>query len=132
MTVKASAFSRADSGGAWAPAYLGLYSGGLGVTDTSEGDGSNNTHKVDNLGGRNNYVLFEFSAPVVVDQAYLDIIGADSDMSAWIGTKPDPINNHLTLSDALLSYGVREDNLGRVMLPAGQISTRVTFRPMRS
>ena len=111
VTVKASAFSRTDSGGAWAPAYLGLYSGGLGVTDTSEGDGSNNTHKVDNIGGRNNYVLFEFSAPVVVDQAFLDIIGADSDMSAWIGTKTDPINNHLTLSDALLSsLGAREDN----------------------
>jgi hypothetical protein len=113
VTVKASAFSRADSNGAWATAYLGLYSGGLGVTDTSEGTGSNNTHKVDNLGGRNNSVLFEFSAPVIVDRAYLDIIGADSDMSAWFGTKPDPINNHLTLSDALLSsLGVREDNMG--------------------
>ena len=90
VTVKVSAFSRADSGGAWAPAYLGLYSGGLGVTDSSEGDGSSNRHKVDNIGGRNNYLLFEFSAPVVVDRAFLDIIGADSDISAWIGTKTDP------------------------------------------
>ena len=32
-------------------------------------------------------------------------------MSAWIGTKIDPFNNHLTLSDALLtSLGTREDN----------------------
>lgn len=112
VTVKASAFSRTDSNGAWATAYLGLYSGGLGVTDTSEGDGSNNRHKVDNIGGRNNYVLFEFSSPVVVDKAFLDIIGDDSDISVWVGTKPDPINNHLTLSDALLSsLGAREDNL---------------------
>jgi hypothetical protein len=112
VTVKASAFSRTDSGAAWATSYLGLYSGGLGVTDTSEGDGSNNTHKVDNLGGRNNYVLFEFSTPVVIDKVYLDIIGADSDISTWRGTAADPINNHLTLSDLLLSYGVQEDSLG--------------------
>ena len=118
VTVKASAFSRVDSSGAWNTAYLGAYSGGLGVTDGSEGDGSNNTHKVDNLGGRNNYVLFEFSSPVVVDQTYLDIIGADSDMSAWIGTKTDPINNHLTLSDALLtSLGAREDNTTTITSP---------------
>jgi hypothetical protein len=112
VTVNVSAFSRADSNGAWAPAYLGLYSGGLGVTDTSEGDGSNNMHKVDNVGGRNNYVLFEFSAPVVIDQAYLDIIGADSDISTWIGTVPDTMTAHLTLSDAVLAYGIREDNTG--------------------
>jgi hypothetical protein len=111
VTVKVSASSRTDGNGAWASAYLGIFSGGLGVTDSSEGNGDNNRHKVDNIGGRNNYVLFEFSASVIVDQAFLDSIGADSDMSAWIGTKPDPINNHITLSDALLSsLGAREDN----------------------
>lgn len=83
----------------------------MGVTDSTEDNGDNDRHKVDNIGGSNNYVLFEFSAPVVVDQALLDLTGADSDMSAWVGTKPDPINNHLTLSDALLSsLGPREDN----------------------
>jgi Tol biopolymer transport system component/outer membrane biosynthesis protein TonB len=112
-TVKVSAFSRADSNGAWASAYLGLYSAGLGVTDSGEGNGDNDRHKVDNIGGKNNYVLFEFSAPVIVDQTLLDLIGADGDISVWIGTKPDPINNHLTLSDALLtSFGPREDNMG--------------------
>ena len=80
VSVRASAFSRADTNGAWAKAFLGSYgSAGLGVTDGSEGDGSNNRHKVDNSGGRNNYVLFEFSAPVVVNHAFLDSIGADSD-----------------------------------------------------
>ena len=45
-------------------------------------------------------------------QAFLDAIGADSDISAWIGTKTDPFNNHLTLSDALLtSLGYTEENL---------------------
>ena len=112
VSVKASAFSRTDSGGSWATAYLGLYGPGLGVTDTSEGDGSNNRHKVDNMGGRDNYVLFEFSKPVIVTRTFLDAIGADSDMSVWIGTKTDPFNNHLTLSDSLLSsLGYTEDNL---------------------
>ena len=48
-------------------------------------------------------MLFEFSAPVVVDRVFLDSIAGDSDISVWIGTKTDPFSNHLTLSDALLS-----------------------------
>ena len=111
VQVKASAFSRAKSNGAWSTAYLGSYPGGLGVTDGSEGDGSNNQHKVDNIGARTNYVLFEFSAPVIVNRAFLDIVGADSDITVWIGTKTDPFNNHITLSDAVLtSLGFTEVN----------------------
>jgi hypothetical protein len=112
VSVRASAFSRTDSGGTWAAAYLGLYGPGLGVTDGSEGDGSGGRHRVDNIGGRDNYVLFEFSQSVVVNQAFLDSIGVDSDISVWIGTKTDPYNNHQTLSDAFLSgLGFTEDNV---------------------
>jgi protocatechuate 3,4-dioxygenase beta subunit len=111
INVKASAFSRADSGGAWATAYLGLYSHGLGVTDSSEGNGDNDRHTVDNQGGRDNYVLFEFSQPVVFNRAFLDYVGADSDVTIWIGTKTDPYNSHLTLSDAMLAGFVKETNL---------------------
>jgi hypothetical protein len=110
VSVKASAFSRKDSDGTWNTAFLGAYSSGLGVTDGSEGNGDNNRHKVDNIDGRDNYVLFEFSQPVIVDRTFLDAIGADSDISVWIGTKVDPFNNHLTLSDALLSSLTTEDN----------------------
>ena len=60
VSVKASAFSRDKSTGAWSTAFLGSYGGGLGVTDSSEGDGGNNSHTVDNI-DRDNYVLFEFS-----------------------------------------------------------------------
>ena len=110
VSVKATAFSRTNSSGAWATAYLGLFGPGLGVTDGSE-SGSSSTHKVDNQGSRNNYVLFEFSSPVVIDQVFLDSIEGDSDISVWIGTKTDPFNNHITLSDAVLtSLGAREDN----------------------
>jgi hypothetical protein len=112
VTTKASGFSRKDSNGAWNTAWLGAYTHGLGVTDIGEDNGSNNQHVVDNIGGYHDYVLFEFSAPIVVTQAFLDYIYAGhSDISVWIGTKTDPINNHNTLSDAFLtSIAPREDN----------------------
>lgn len=109
ISVKASAFSR-TSAGSWATAYLGQYSGGLGVTDSSEGDGSNNRHTVDNI-DRNNYVLFEFSQSVVLNSATLGYVVDDSDLSVWIGNIPNAFNNHQTLSDALLTgLGYTEDN----------------------
>ena len=104
VTVNVSGFGRNDSTGAWSTAWLGLYSLGLGVTDAGEGDGSNNQHVVDNIGGYHDYVLLEFSSSIVVTQAFLDYIYAGhSDMSAWIGTKTNPIANHNTLSDAFLT-----------------------------
>ena len=111
VTVKVSGFSRADSNGAWSTSWLGVYAHGLGVTGPTEGNGDNNQHVVDNVGGSRDYVLFEFSSPIIVDQAYLDFIVNDSDMSAWIGTTNNPTVNHNTLSDAFLaSIGPREDN----------------------
>ncbi len=101
VSVNASAFSR-DSNGNWSEAFLGAFSGGLGVTDSSEGNGGNGTHRVDNV-GRDNYVLFEFSNDVVVDSAFLDSVVGDSDLSIWIGTIPGAFGNHQTLSDALLN-----------------------------
>jgi hypothetical protein len=109
ISLKASAWSR-DTSGVWSTAWLGSYGGGLGVTDSSEGTGSNNTHTVDNL-TRDNYVLFEFSEEVVIDSAFLGYVVDDSDLRIWIGTKTDPFNNHQTLSDAFLtSLGFTEVN----------------------
>ncbi|MEO8368211.1 MAG: hypothetical protein ABI806_03355, partial [Candidatus Solibacter sp.] len=60
----------------------------------------------------NNYVMFEFSQPVVLNRAYLDAITTDSDITVWIGTKTTPFVNHNTLSDTLLtSLGYMEENL---------------------
>jgi hypothetical protein len=68
-------------------------------------------HTVDNV-GRDNYVLFEFSETVVVDSAFLGYVVGDSDLSIWIGTKNDPFNNHLTLSDSVLgSLALSEENI---------------------
>jgi len=101
ISVNASAFSRTDAG-TWSTAFLGSYSGGLGVTDSSEGSGSGSSHTVDNY-GRDNYVLFEFNQSVVVDKAYLGYVVGDSDMQIWIGTTNTPFSNHLTLTDAILN-----------------------------
>lgn len=103
VSIKASAFSRAKSNGAWATAYLGAFGVGLGVTDGSEGTGLNDTHKIDNIGDRVNYVMFEFSQPVVVTRAFLDYIGADGDITVWLGNKAGAYENHQTLSDAFLA-----------------------------
>ncbi len=110
LSVKVSAFSRDKSSGAWETAYLGLFGSGLGVTDRSEGSGGGDSHTVDNI-GRDNYVLFEFSEPVVIDRAYLGYVVGDSDLTAWVGTFADPFNNHLSLNDAVLgAFGFTEDN----------------------
>ncbi|MBO3705597.1 MAG: carboxypeptidase regulatory-like domain-containing protein [Candidatus Accumulibacter sp.] len=102
LDVHASAFSRVKATGEWSQAYLGSYGGGLGVTDGSEGDGSNNTHTVDNLGGRDNYVLFEFDQTVLLDEAFLGYVVNDSDLQVWIGTFDRPFDNHLALNDGVL------------------------------
>ena len=111
VSVKATAWSRTKPGGVWQTAYLGSYVGGLGVTDTSEGSGSGNSHTIDNI-GRDNYVLLEFSQPIVLNRAFLGYVVTDSDLQLWIGTFTDPYNNHLTLSDAVLgSFGYTETSL---------------------
>jgi hypothetical protein len=112
VTVNVSGFSRRYSDGAWSASWLGVSNQGLGVTGSSEGNGSNNQYVVDNLGDSADYVLLEFSAPIVANQVFLNYIYAGhSNMSAWIGTASDPIANHNTLSDAfLMSLGTREDN----------------------
>jgi protocatechuate 3,4-dioxygenase beta subunit len=110
LSVNASAFSRTDSGGTWATAYLASYSGGLGVTDTSE-DGATPNHAVDNVGGRDNFILLEFNKTVLLDKAFLGWVSGDSDIQVWIGNFNNPYNSHLSLSDAVLtSMGFMEVN----------------------
>ncbi len=110
LSVHASAFSRVDSTGAWAKAYLASYSGGLGVTDTSE-DGATPSHAIDNVGGRDNYILLEFDKTVLLDKAFLGWVSNDSDVQVWIGNFNNPYNSHLTLSDSVLtSMGFMEVN----------------------
>ncbi|HAM23849.1 MAG TPA: hypothetical protein DCQ04_16600, partial [Actinobacteria bacterium] len=99
VSVTASAFSQTKGTNTWQDAWLGAYSGGLGVTDSSEGSGSGNTHTVDNV-GRNNYVVLQFSQSVKLDQAYLGYVVNDSDMQVWIGNSDTSITS---MSNSVLS-----------------------------
>ena len=111
LSVNASAFSRDKTTGAWSTAWLGSYGGGLGVTDNSEGTGAGNTHTVDNTGGKDNYVLFEFNQTVLLDKAYLGYVVGDSDIQVWVGNFNMPYSSHMNLSDAVLaSMGFMEVN----------------------
>jgi hypothetical protein len=114
LSVKVSAFSKDKANGAFTTAFLGAYGSGLGVTDSSEGSGANDTHTVDNI-GRQNYVLFEFSKPVQVDKVYLDYVPYDSDINVWFAQNPNgnnPYTNHLSLNQALLNaFTVKETNM---------------------
>jgi hypothetical protein len=108
VQIRVSAFSLTKSSyPEWDRAYLGAYSHGLGVTNENE-SGYSDTHVADN-DGRNDFVLFEFSTPVIVTKAYLDYVGADSDITVWVGEFNNPYANHLSLSDAVLaSFGLRD------------------------
>ncbi|OJJ11378.1 hypothetical protein BI308_25920 [Roseofilum reptotaenium AO1-A] len=109
LSVNASAFSR-DQNGNWDEVFLGSFSSGLGVTDNSEGNGGNGTHRVDNVSEKN-YILFEFSEEVVVDRAFMNSIINDSDITYWVVTQDNAFNNHNVLSDNFLSnLAFTEDN----------------------
>ena len=107
VSVTARAFSQDKGSNNWQAAYLGAYGGGLGVTDSSEGDGSGNAHTIDNV-GRNNYVVLQFSQSVELDKAFLGYVVGDSDMQVWIGNSASTIT---TMNNTVLaSMGFSEVN----------------------
>ncbi len=110
ISAKASAFSRDEASGAWSTAFLGAFGGGLGVTDGSEGNGSGDSHTIDNI-GRDNYVVIRFDREVVVDSAFLGYVVDDSDISVWIGNVAGAFAGGLALTDRVLAdLGFNEVN----------------------
>ena len=108
VTATALAFSRDRTTGVWAKAYLGSYGGGLGVTDSSEGTGANNTHTIDNTGNKDNYILFQFSQIVSIEQVGIGYVVNDSDFTLWAGSSASTLS---TLSDSVLNgMGYFEQN----------------------
>ena len=99
VSVTARAFSQDKGTNTWQNAFLGAYGGGLGVTDSSEGTGGNNTHTVDNV-GRNNYIVLQFSQAVLVDKAYLGYVVGDSDAQIWVGNSASAIT---TMNNSVLT-----------------------------
>jgi hypothetical protein len=107
VSVDVSAFSRSKWDGNWNKAYLGVYGGGLGVTNVDE---NGHLHRVDNSGSLD-YVLFEFDQDVAVDKAFLDYVGHDSDITIWIGDRNGADISHL--DDELLESFAQEHNFTR-------------------
>jgi len=81
VTVTASAESLIGNTQPWEDSYLGLYSGGLGVTNGAEGSGSNGKHTVDNIGS-NDRVVFAFDTEVNLNSVALTAYG-DTDISVY-------------------------------------------------
>ncbi|MDA0674222.1 MAG: hypothetical protein O3C67_11025, partial [Cyanobacteria bacterium] len=104
VSVDVSAFSSNKNGGDWRTAYLGLYNGGLGVTNQGEGGSS---HRLDNSGNQD-YILFEFDQSVTVDRAFLDFVDCDSDISIWIGDRNGDINSANSFANFL--SGITQEN----------------------
>jgi hypothetical protein len=106
LSVSVTAWSRLDSGPSYTQSFVGQYSGnGLGVTNDDE-DGSDPSHKLDNLNGYD-FLLFSFNQLVDINSVELRSVGSlfydDSDFRMWIGS-----TGVLTTLDD----GVFEDNLG--------------------
>jgi len=83
--LKATAFSTSDDAGTstFVKSWLGIYSGGLGVTNPSESSASPN-HTVDNA-GKKDMVVFEFpTAGWIPLSLFLSQFG-DTDITAWVG-----------------------------------------------
>jgi len=104
VSVDVSAFSFNEHAD-WRTAFLGAYSGGLGVTNQNEGGSG---HRVDN-GGSVDYIVFEFDEAVTPDRALLDYIGHDSDISVWIGDRDGDIS---LLNDDILNSFTKENQNG--------------------
>ena len=87
VTATVNAWSLRKDNFALETAYLGLYPGGLGVTDRGEASGSNNRYKVDNL-DRWNFVAFKFNSVIVPDKAFLANVANDSDIVVFVANVP--------------------------------------------
>lgn len=118
VTVTATAWSTTGSGGAFQNAQLGQFSTGLGVCNRNEGTGCDSPlHQVDNVGA-DDFVLFQFSAPVDPLLVRIDPVSNnpdfDRDVSYWVGTAANPLNLTGLTSAGLagLGFGSRIDNNG--------------------
>jgi hypothetical protein len=103
-TVRARAFSSQTNtgGGNFILAFLGQYSGGLGVTNSLE-SGTSPNHGTDNA-GRDEAVVFMFdNANYIATGLYLGWVSGDSDLDVWIGGNTKTWADFTSMSIATLS-----------------------------
>ena len=103
LTVQGFSTANSDGSGNFVNAFLGWYSGGLGVTSPGstssggDGDGSGNRHTVDNS-GKKDIVVFKLPTTGYIPlSVYLSAFG-DTDIDAWVGGNGKTFNDFLSLS----------------------------------
>ncbi len=99
ISVRASAWTLNTTNNTISASTLGVYSNGLGVINSQEGNGSGNSHTIDNL-NRIDFIIFQFNKKVVLGDAtftaykqsgynYTDTdatIGRNNTATAWNST----------------------------------------------
>jgi hypothetical protein len=68
VSVRVSAWTLGTNGNTISASQLGVYSGGLGVTNSQEGSGGGNSHTIDNLNGTD-FVILQFNKNVILGDA---------------------------------------------------------------
>jgi hypothetical protein len=140
-TVSARAYyTQSSDSGAFGSAYLGLYSGGLGISNPTEGGppATAPNHAIDN-NGRDDYLLLEFDSPnhVLTEfeigwvyQEAQDQNRAAADVQIWVGG-PSVTNFDLAAANALCGNQVcnpdQLTNLGFVQVPANGVFENVAL-----
>lgn len=103
ISVRASAWTLNTSNNTISASTLGVYSGGLGVINSQEGNGSGNSHTVDNL-NRIDFIIFQFSKKVVLGNATFTAFQqsgynyTDTDATIGRGNTATAWNSSLSLS----------------------------------
>lgn len=67
LSLSVTAWQSNLSTNAITSAYLGAYSGGLGVTGKGDANGADNLHQIDNVGSYTDFLLLEFNRAVTID-----------------------------------------------------------------
>ncbi|NWG39539.1 MAG: PEP-CTERM sorting domain-containing protein [Hydrogenophilaceae bacterium] len=85
VTASVKGWSNTGTGGLLETAYIGSYSGGMGVTNEAE-SGTSPNHAVDNY-GKIDSIQFSFSEAVNLDSFYTAYVSGDSDFTvlAYLG-----------------------------------------------
>jgi hypothetical protein len=126
VTVTAWSDTARTPANAFAAAFLGQYSTGLGVCNRSEASVAGSLgacasdggvrDQVDNVGNQD-LVLFRFDTPQVFESITIDPHGAfDRDLSYWVGNIPGPFSlGGLTFADLTgLGFGAQQDSFNGV------------------
>jgi hypothetical protein len=95
LQLKVTGWQSSQNSNAITAAYVGAYSPGIGVTGTNDYNGSYGYHQIDNAGSYTDFVLLQFSAPVVLKNLNLNSFdlgsatSKDNDLAFYAADVPE-------------------------------------------